>query len=183
MSYFGFHIATLDSTQIFVYSGQGTYYYYTTPKGSEEPQENGSYTGQFRQSQRNGHGVYNLPDGSIYDGEFRENIQNGYGVFRWTDGSIFEGPWRDGKRHGSHGILIAADGFKYEGAWVNNCMEGRGVATYPKGQIFDGTWVKGKREGRGTIRFTNGAVCKSPSSIMCSRNGLFAPVLTPRKML
>lgn len=44
-------------------------------------------------------------------------------------------------------------------------MEGRGVATYPKGQIFDGTWVKGKREGRGTIRFTNGAVCKSLSMV------------------
>lgn len=48
---------------------------------------------------------------------------------------------------------------------MNNCMEGRGVATYPKGQIFDGTWVKGKREGRGTIRFTNGAVCKSLSMV------------------
>ena len=101
-----------------------------------------------------------MPDGALYDGEWRENIQNGYGIFRWADGSIYEGSWRDGKRHGTSGILIASDGFRYEGAWVNNAMEGRGVATYPKGQIYDGTWVAGKREGRGTIRFTNGAVCK-----------------------
>ena len=139
--------------------GLGTYYYYLE-QGSRPPKQNGHYVGQFRQNLRNGMGVYTLPDGSIYDGEFRDNIQNGYGIFRWTDGSIYEGGWKDGKRHGTQGILVASDGFRYEGQWVNNSMEGRGVATYPKGQVYDGTWVAGKREGRGTIRFTNGAVCE-----------------------
>lgn len=131
--------------------GQGAYFY---PKGG------GKYVGGFRQNLRNGHGVYSLPDGSIYDGEFRDNNMNGFGIFRWPDGSIYEGSWRDGKRHGTMGVLVASDGFRYEGGWVNGAMEGRGVATYPKGQIYDGTWVNGRREGRGTIRFTNGAVCK-----------------------
>ena len=108
-----------------------------------------------------------MPDGSVYDGEFRDNIQNGYGVFHWPDGTIYEGPWRDGKRHGAHGILVASDGFRYEGSWVNNTMEGRGVATYPKGQVYDGTWVAGRREGRGTIRFTNGAVCEWSNCYTC----------------
>lgn len=139
--------------------GQGAYNYYLD-SGNGPPKENGKYVGQFRQNLRNGHGVYTLPNGSVFDGEFRDNIQNGYGIFRWPDGSIYEGPWRDGKRHGAHGILVASDGFRYEGSWVNNSMEGRGVAVYPKGQVYDGTWVAGKREGRGTIRFTNGAVCK-----------------------
>ncbi|KAL3815674.1 hypothetical protein ACHAXA_006567 [Cyclostephanos tholiformis] len=147
--------------------GHGAYYYYSEKGGEgggsggrKSPQECGKYVGQFRQSLRNGRGVYTLPDGSVYDGEFRDNIQNGYGVFHWPDGTIYEGPWRDGKRHGAHGILVASDGFRYEGSWVNNTMEGRGVATYPKGQVYDGTWVAGRREGRGTIRFTNGAVCE-----------------------
>ncbi len=139
--------------------GHGTYAYYLK-SGNGPPKENGKYVGQFRQSLRNGHGVYTLPNGSVFDGEFRDNIQNGYGIFRWPDGSIYEGPWRDGKRHGAHGILVASDGFRYEGSWVNNSMEGRGEAVYPKGQIYDGTWVAGRREGRGTIRFTNGAVCE-----------------------
>ncbi len=119
------------------------------------PKEMGKYIGQFRQSLRNGRGVYTLPNRSFYDGEFWENIQNGYGIFHWPDGSIYEGQWQNGKRHGPHGILVASDGFRYEGSWVNNTMEGRGVATYPKGQVYNGTWVGGRREGRGT---TNGSV-------------------------
>jgi hypothetical protein len=149
--------------------GHGVYNYYSEGIGSSggrSPRERGNYVGQFRQSLRNGRGVFTLPDGSVYDGEFRDNIQNGYGVFHWPDGTIYEGPWRDGKRHGAHGILVASDGFRYEGSWVNNTMEGRGVATYPKGQVYDGTWVAGRREGRGTIRFTNGAICES--TLLCS---------------
>ena len=139
--------------------GQGTYYYYLEQSDGTFI-ENGRYAGHFRRGAREGMGIYTLPCGSIYDGEFHDNIQNGYGIFRFTDGSIYEGAWKDGKRHGNTGILVASDGFRYEGQWVNNSMEGRGVATYPKGQVYDGTWVAGKREGRGTIRFTNGAVCE-----------------------
>jgi len=139
--------------------GQGTYYYYLEQSDGTF-KENGRYAGHFRRGAREGMGIYTLPCGSIYDGEFHDNIQNGYGIFRFTDGSIYEGAWKDGKRHGNTGILVASDGFRYEGQWVNNSMEGRGVATYPKGQVYDGTWVAGKREGRGTIRFTNGAVCE-----------------------
>ena len=139
--------------------GNGEYYYYKMAMNGKF-KENGKYIGQFRQSLRNGRGVYTLPNGNTYEGEFLNNIPNGYGIFRWKEGSLYDGPWRDGKRHGATGVLLSSDGFRYEGSWVDNSMEGRGVATYPRGQVYDGTWVRGKREGRGTIKFTNGAVCK-----------------------
>jgi hypothetical protein len=137
--------------------GQGTYYYYDALNNKKETSK---YTGEFKENLRHGIGIYTLPDGSIYDGEWRENNPNGWGLFRWPDGSEYQGPWKDGKRNGTNGILLAADGFRYEGAWANNAMEGIGVATYPNGQTYEGKWVGGRREGRGTIRFTNGAVCK-----------------------
>ena len=137
--------------------GKGSYYYYDALNNEKETSK---YIGDFKENLRHGLGVYTLPDGSIYDGEWRENNPNGWGLFRWPDGSEYQGPWKDGKRNGTNGILIAADGFRYEGAWANNAMEGIGVATYPNGQVYEGKFVGGRREGRGTIRFTNGAVCK-----------------------
>eukprot|EP00970_Alexandrium_tamarense_P010455 scaffold2112_cov172-Alexandrium_tamarense.AAC.2 len=151
--------------------GYGSYYYYmdTLADGPHTGDKYGQYIGEFRESMRNGRGVYTFPDESSYEGEWRENIPNGWGIFRWPDQSVFEGFWKDGRRHGAQGTLIASDGFKYEGAWVNGAMEGRGIATipkpltvhspqYPNGQVYEGMWVAGRREGRGTIRFTNGAV-------------------------
>ena len=137
--------------------GKGTYHYYDALNNKKESSK---YTGEFKENLRHGIGTYTLPDGSIYDGEWRENNPNGWGLFRWPDGSEYQGPWKDGKRNGTNGILLAADGFRYEGAWSKNSMEGIGTATYPNGQTYEGKWVGGRREGRGTIRFTNGAVCK-----------------------
>jgi hypothetical protein len=137
--------------------GRGSYYYYDALNNEKETSK---YVGEFKENLRHGRGVYTLPDGSIYDGEWRENNPNGWGLFRWPDGSEYQGPWKDGKRNGTNGILIAADGFRYEGSWANNAMEGIGVATYPNGQTYEGKFVGGRREGRGTIRFTNGAICK-----------------------
>jgi hypothetical protein len=90
--------------------GNGEYYYYKMAMNGKF-KENGKYIGQFRQSLRNGRGVYTLPNGNTYEGEFLNNIPNGYGIFRWKEGSLYDGPWRDGKRHGATGVLLSSDGF------------------------------------------------------------------------
>jgi len=55
------------------------------------------YEGEFRDDNRNGHGVLAWPDGGRYEGDWRDGERNGHGAQTWADGRCYEGEWRDGK--------------------------------------------------------------------------------------
>ncbi len=57
---------------------------------------NSIYTGQWKDSQRSGHGTLTLQNGDIFEGEWVEGKRNGLGVLRGSDGSVLqEGEWCD----------------------------------------------------------------------------------------
>ena len=65
----------------------GTYYY---PKGD-------IYEGEFKDSEKEGYGIFYYSDGTIYEGEWKSNHPEGYGIFYCSNGDIYETEWKDCK--------------------------------------------------------------------------------------
>ena len=60
-----------------------------------------------------------LFDGSVYVGQFKDNQRDGHGIWTTCDGHRYEGQWKNGKPHGE-GIQFHENGnLHYEGQWKN----------------------------------------------------------------
>ena len=56
---------------------------------------------------------YTWPDGSKYEGEWKNGEKNGHGIYTWVDGKKYVGHFKNGKRNG-HGVYSEPDGNQYE---------------------------------------------------------------------
>lgn len=89
-------------------NGQGSYLY-----------NNGYYYGEFKNSIRDGAGLYLFNSGELYKGNFKQNKFDGTGVFYWVNGSKYEGEWSSQQRHGK-GVYFYSDGLIDDGNFEFN---------------------------------------------------------------
>jgi len=68
-----------------------------------------TYTGEFKNDQRNGQGTYTWSDGQKYVGEFKYDKRNGQGTFTWPSGQKYVGEYLNDQYNGQ-GTLTLSDG-------------------------------------------------------------------------
>ncbi len=166
----------------FNYTGTGTY---VLPAGrrqegafnagrlqgmGSETIEGATYTGQWRNGVRHGHGeqvfangdryvgdfVDGQPEGKgtattsagVYRGTWQAGRYDGQGQFNDADGSVYQGQWQAGLRQG-FGFETAVDGSSYQGEWAADLPNGFGKFRGPAGEEFEGSWINGQRQGYG----------------------------------
>ena len=91
-------------------------------------------------------GTYTFPNGRKYTGEWKDGERHGQGIFRWPDGPkivSYVGEYKDGKRHGQ-GTMTLSDGGKYVGEWKDGKGHGQGTMTQPDGKVVKGIWKDGE---------------------------------------
>ena len=101
------------------------------------------YSGQWRDGQANGQGMFIWPDGRKYVGEFRNSKYNGQGTYTWPDGNKYVGEFRDSRRSG-HGTQTYPNGAKYIGEWRDGQPNGQGMEYGADGSVLrSGIWENG----------------------------------------
>ncbi|CAK0794338.1 unnamed protein product [Prorocentrum cordatum] len=137
-----------------------------------------TYTGQFRNRKRHGHGVLTLSDGTRYESEWRDDVRHGKGkehcldgttfegeyvngmregpgVMTWPEGSKYRGQFREGRANGN-GELLRTDGSIYTGQFYEDCMQGEGCMQWKDGVRYEGQFQCNLREGRGLMLWVSG---------------------------
>ena len=119
-------------------------------QGTGTSADGDTYTGEWKDGERNGQGTYTYADGTTYTGEWRDNKPNGQGTITYSDGDTYTGEFKDGMRHG-RGTETAVDGTTYTGEWKGNNYNGQGTKTWADGATYIGEWMFGRRHGQGTM--------------------------------
>ena len=104
----------------------------------------------------NEQGTGTSADGDTYTGEWKDGERNGQGTMTYADGDTYTGEWQDGNRHGQ-GTMTYAGGTTYTGDWKDGFSHGKGVETLADGTTYTGDWKGGKPTGQGTKTFSFGA--------------------------
>ncbi|AGO84372.1 Morn repeat domain containing protein [Pandoravirus salinus] len=131
-----------------------------------DPENDASYSGQWKHGRRHGRGsmiyrrraycdssgVYTV----TYDGDWADDDHHGSGVATYTDGSRYQGQWKRGLWHG-HGTMTKNDGSTFTGAWRRGDRHGRGVAVDADGARYEGEWQRDMRSGQGEQTLADGA--------------------------
>lgn len=98
------------------------------------------YTGDWKNNQKEGHGIFFYKDGSCYDGQWKNSKRDGKGLMIYSNQDIYEGAWSEDLRHG-YGILEKANGDKFYGYWNKDLKEGQGYYYYHStSKIYLGEW-------------------------------------------
>ncbi|KAG5512067.1 hypothetical protein GH5_08023 [Leishmania sp. Ghana 2012 LV757] len=120
--------------------------------------ELGVYVGpRLQDGTKQGLGQTLFPSGDCYTGEYKENQRDGRGVYWWSKGSaLYCGEWFRNMRHG-YGRMVYPDGSRYLGWWVRGKRSGKGRYVYADGSSYDGTWVKDEKHGSGTYHLLDGS--------------------------
>jgi hypothetical protein len=142
-----------------------------------------SYTGEFKNGNKQGKGKFEWKTGSVFEGEYLNDSRNGLGKHQLASGKIYEGNFMDGKRSGN-GTFTWLSGDKYIGNFANDKPNGNGTYLYnptmsvlkyeggfkdwknhgygiqnwSNGERYEGKWEKGLRHGFGTQFSANGAI-------------------------
>lgn len=114
------------------------------------------YTGESLDGLRHGQGTQVSVEGT-YTGQWKNDKKNGHGTANYVDGSSYSGEWKDNKYHGK-GRMVFADGTVYEGEWEDNKESGLGTKTYPDGSVYRGQWKNGLRHGQGKLTRADGTI-------------------------
>jgi len=104
---------------------------------------------------QSGVATFKWPDGSSYSGEWRNSQPFGRGVFIGASGQRYEGSWAYGLPDGQ-GTYTWPDGRRYTGSFQRDAFHGRGVQTWPSGERYEGTYERGEITGSGVYRWPNG---------------------------
>jgi uncharacterized protein (TIGR02145 family) len=140
----------------------------------------GSYSGEWKNSQRNGKGTFTGTNGDSYVGYYFEGTKHGKGKYEWKNGDTYDGDWVNNQRTGkgkyifNEGTLYEGDfidgkitgkgrmtwknGEEYVGDWSNGEKTGNCKWTFPNGEIYEGAVANGKRHGKGTLLLSNGDI-------------------------
>lgn len=55
-----------------------------------------AFTGEWKEDQQHGHGVFIDDDGNFYDGEWRADLKHGHGTYHFANGDeALSGLWCD----------------------------------------------------------------------------------------
>ncbi len=126
-------------------SGVGTY---TWPDGS-------SYSGEWRNSQPFGQGVFIGASGQRYEGSWAYGLPDGKGTYTWPDGRQYMGSFQRDRFHG-RGVQIWPSGERYEGTYERGEITGLGIYSWPNGDRYEGQFIMGLRSGQGTFTWADG---------------------------
>jgi radial spoke head protein 1 len=120
--------------------------------------ELGVYIGsRLADGTKQGLGQSLFPSGDCYTGEYKENQREGRGVYWWAKASaIYIGEWFRNVRHG-YGRMVYPDGSRYIGRWVNGKRSGVGRYVYKDGSSYDGSWLKDEKHGSGIYQLLDGS--------------------------
>lgn len=113
------------------------------------------YAGEFQEGKRHGRGTWIHPDGIKYAGEWKYNQYEGRGSLLLPSGARYDGEWQASEKHGQ-GIYRWPEGKTYTGWWVDDRREGYGILKEPTGFKYEGEWQDGHRHGKGTAYYPGG---------------------------
>lgn len=111
-----------------------------------------TYTGDFVEGKKHGHGVYLFRNGDEYEGPYNDNLRDGIGQMKFVTGARYNGNFSKGQKHGE-GTYFYANGDVYCGQWDNNERHGEGTYVVRAGAkegvplckcSYEGTWERGQ---------------------------------------
>jgi hypothetical protein len=136
------------------------------PKIETKKFQDGIYTGELKNNERNGQGrmKYNdTEDFETFEGIWHENDKIS-GKMVYANGDIFEGEYEGDQR--KKGKMIYENGDIYDGEWRGDFQDnerfGDGKMIYKNGDIYEGLWKYGKKNGHGKMVYKNGKVYEGP---------------------
>jgi hypothetical protein len=105
-----------------------------------------SYLGELKHHRGHGYGTFHWAhNGQTYTGQYKDDDRNGYGVDTWPDGEAHYGQYIDGKWEG-YGLRKYPSGNEYDGQWENDNRSGMAVYKYAAtGVIQREQWKDDKR--------------------------------------
>ena len=89
------------------------------------------YVGQFKGGKFL-RGTIRYPDGGTYSGEWMNDKRSGHGVEHYASKSTYRGQWLEDERHG-YAEYALSNGDAYRGQWACGKQHGRGRWTIAKG--------------------------------------------------
>jgi len=87
-------------------------------------------------------------DQGVYTGGWKQNKMHGFGVFKWATGRVYLGHWVADMKQGV-GKLTFKGGNEYSGLFLNDKREGFGFYTWSDNRKFKGWWHENKQHGLG----------------------------------
>lgn len=115
------------------------------------------YKGEFKNDVYDGYGELKLASSNIYEGDFVNSKRQGFGHYFLENGDLHAGYWDNDKRNGT-GTYFFLNGCELKSTWVDNKISGPGILTFINGDVLEGNWVENIQRPHGTIRYSNGDV-------------------------
>jgi len=116
-----------------------------------------TYTGDWKEEERTGHGVQVWRDGARYEGEWLAGNAHGQGRFMHPNGDFYEGNWMLDRAHG-FGSYTHKDRSMYQGNWSHDLQDGPGVETWSDGGRYEGDYKGGLKHGVGKLSWNDGSI-------------------------
>jgi len=116
-----------------------------------------TYTGDWQDEERCGHGIQVWQDGACYEGEWLRGTAHGQGRFMHPNGDVYEGGWMLDRAHG-FGTYTHKDGSMYTGDWSHDLQDGRGMEIWSDGGRYEGDYVGGLKHGEGKLSWCDGSL-------------------------
>jgi hypothetical protein len=131
------------------------------------PLVGGTYTGDWKNGQPNGHGTLIVPNGNKYIGEWKEGQWNGQGTLILPNGVMYEGEFKDGVKDGQGTFKRSNGSTYYIGEFKNNNFNGHGTLNpgyvarlvFPPDvhpEKYEGEFEDGEQDGQGTETYSDG---------------------------
>ena len=149
-------------------------------KGTLKYANGSTYTGEFFEGSKNGHGHYMSSEGYEYIGDWVGGKQTGKAQVSYKNGDLYTGKIKDGLRHGHGELFQVSSSRNYKGQWIKDTLQGEmeiidpnwtfngsmhvgtgtgsGTFNYKDGSKYSGQVVALKREGEGTLQFKTGEI-------------------------
>ena len=149
-------------------------------KGTLKYANGSTYTGEFFEGAKDGHGHYLSSEGYEYVGDWVSGKQTGKAQVRYKNGDVYTGKVKDGLRHGHGELFQVSSSRNYKGKWKKEILVGEmeitdpswtfhgsmqvskgigsGTFNYKDGSKYSGQVVAFKREGQGTLEFKSGEI-------------------------
>ena len=94
---------------------------------TEEYADGSIYRGQIVDGEKQGIGMYYMPDQTVlYFGEWKHDQYEGRGTYLYDDGERYEGQLKKGQRNGM-GQMTYRNGCVYKGCWLDGRKDGEGI--------------------------------------------------------
>ena len=129
---------------------------WTFKDGKHHNKNGNTWTGEIKNDNPEGEGVYQFKDGEKYEGKMINGNFEGKGIFYHKDQGRYEGEYKNDKRHGK-GVFYFPSGDRFEGEYKDAQRNGKGIYYYVNGAKFEGEFANGEKNGKGIYYYVNGA--------------------------